>query len=237
MTSNILPNGKLSLPAVKMSAPSRPAPPPPKRIGQVQAYEAVSSYKAQKGSELSFDEGDLLFILDQSDPNWWMARLDDKKGYIPSNYVSKENVKIPIIDAARRGNLALLQECLEAGMSVNSLDKSGSSSLHAAAQGGHIECILRLLKEPKLEINWQNKLGDTPLHCAAYRGHADIVQLLVNSGARTDIVNREKKTPRMLAKSGTVITLLEECTQTSSRKSSGFDHQEYGANDSEDSDS
>lgn len=36
----------------------------------------------------------------------------------------------------------------------------------------------------------QNKLGDTPLHCAAYRGHADIVQLLVNSGARTDIVNR-----------------------------------------------
>lgn len=64
-------------------------------------------------------------------------------------------MKIPIIDAARRGNLALLQECLEAGMSVNSLDKSGSSSLHAAAQGGHIECILRLLKEPKLEINWQ----------------------------------------------------------------------------------
>lgn len=39
-----------------------------------------------QGSELSFDEGDLLFILDQSDPNWWMARLDDKKGYIPSNY-------------------------------------------------------------------------------------------------------------------------------------------------------
>lgn len=39
-----------------------------------------------QGSELSFEEGDLLFILDQSDPNWWMARLDDKKGYIPSNY-------------------------------------------------------------------------------------------------------------------------------------------------------
>lgn len=73
----------------------------------------------------------------------------------PRLAVSKENVKIPIIDAARRGNLALLQECLDAGMSVNSLDKSGSSSLHAAAQGGHIECIFRLLKEPKLEINWQ----------------------------------------------------------------------------------
>lgn len=50
-------------------------------------------------------------------------------------------------------------------------------------------------------------------------------------------LRREKKTPRTLAKSGTIITILDECTQTSSRKSSGFDYQEYGANDSEDSDS
>ncbi|XP_069936428.1 osteoclast-stimulating factor 1 [Cherax quadricarinatus] len=210
-------------------------PPPPVRKGQVQAFEAVSNYKAQRDCELSFEEGDLLFVVDRSDPNWWLANLDNKKGYIPSKYVSLDNVKVPIIDAARRGNLALLEECLAAGVSVNALDKSGASSLHAAAQGGHIDCVLRLLKEPKLEIDLQNKLGDTPLHCAAYRGHGEVVQLLLKHGANTKIVNREQCTPRNLARRPTIISLLEEEIHTGDRKS-GFDDKEYGANDSEDSD-
>lgn len=69
--------------------------------------------------------------------------------------VSSENAKVPIIDAARRGNLPLLEECLKAGVSVNALDKAGSSALHAAAQGGHQDCVLRLLQDPKLEIDLQ----------------------------------------------------------------------------------
>ncbi|XP_045613639.1 osteoclast-stimulating factor 1 [Procambarus clarkii] len=220
-----------------MSRPARAAPPPPPvRKGQVQAFEAMSNYRAQRDCELSFEEGDVLFILDRSNPNWWLATLENKKGYIPSNYVSSDNAKVPIIDAARRGNLALLEECLAAGVSVNALDKSGSSSLHAAAQGGHRECVLRLLKEPKLEIDLQNKLGDTPLHCAAYRGHGEVVQLLLKHGANKEIVNRDQYTPRTLAKRGTIITLLDEDSQTSDRKSSGFDDKEYGANASEDSD-
>lgn len=39
-----------------------------------------------QAEELSIDEGDLLFILDQTDANWWRARRDDKEGLIPSNY-------------------------------------------------------------------------------------------------------------------------------------------------------
>ncbi|KAG7171841.1 factor 1-like [Homarus americanus] len=213
-----------------MSRPVRAAPPPPPvRKGQVQAFEAIANYKAQRDCELSFDEGDLLFIVDRSDPTWWLATLEDRK-------VSNKNAKFPIIDAARRGNLDLLEECLAAGVSVNALDKSGSSSLHAASQGGHLHCILRLLKEPKLEIDLQNKLGDTPLHCAAYRGHSEVVQLLLKHGANTSIVNRDNYTPRNLAKKGTVVSLLDESSQTSGRKSSGFDDKDYGANDSEDSD-
>lgn len=69
--------------------------------------------------------------------------------------VSSDNAKMPIVDAARRGNYELLDECLSAGVSVNALDKTGCSALHGAAQGGHIHCLMRLLKEPKLEINLQ----------------------------------------------------------------------------------
>lgn len=36
--------------------------------------------------ELTIEEGDLLFIVDQTDAGWWRARLEDKEGLVPSNY-------------------------------------------------------------------------------------------------------------------------------------------------------
>ncbi|KAK7084045.1 Osteoclast-stimulating factor 1 [Halocaridina rubra] len=220
-----------------MSVPTRAAPPPPPvRKGQVIAFEAVANYKAQRDSELSFEEGDLLFIIDRTDPNWWLAKLENKKGYIPSNHVRSENVKMPIIDAARRGNLELMEECLAVGVSVNSLDKTGSSALHAAAQGGHIICVTRLLKEPKIEINLQNKLGDTPLHCASYRGHLEVVELLLKHGVDIKAVNRDGHTPQKLAKRDSVIAAIEKLTLQSNQWTSGYDNEDYGVEDTEDSD-
>ena len=39
-----------------------------------------------KPDELTFDEGDILYILDMTDPNWWKAKCEDRTGLIPSNY-------------------------------------------------------------------------------------------------------------------------------------------------------
>jgi hypothetical protein len=37
--------------------------------------------------ELSFQEGDLLYVFDElTDPNWWKARCGNQTGLIPSNY-------------------------------------------------------------------------------------------------------------------------------------------------------
>jgi len=37
--------------------------------------------------ELSFQEGDLLYVFDEvTDPNWWKARSGNRIGLIPSNY-------------------------------------------------------------------------------------------------------------------------------------------------------
>lgn len=228
--------GVVTAAAVKMSTPARAAPPPPPvRKGHVQAFEAISNYKAKRDCELSFEEGDLLFVTDRSDPDWFLAIADKKKGYIPSNHVSSENARMPIVDAGRRGNFELLDECLVAGVSVNALDKSGCSALHGVAQGGHVQCLMRLLKEPKLAINLQNKLGDTPLHCAAVRGHSEVVRVLLDHGAQQDITNRDNQTPRSLAKNGIVISILDEGPEHQQRNS-GFESHDYGAENSDDSD-
>ncbi|KAJ8290312.1 hypothetical protein GJAV_G00011300 [Gymnothorax javanicus] len=49
---------------------------------------ALWDYESQSSDELSFKEGDALTILrrkDDSETEWWWARLNDKEGYIPRN--------------------------------------------------------------------------------------------------------------------------------------------------------
>lgn len=65
------------------SVPVRPPPKP----GQVKVYRAVYDYTAQRDDELSFLEGDLIYVLDMiSSKDWFKAKCNDKIGLVPSNY-------------------------------------------------------------------------------------------------------------------------------------------------------
>lgn len=49
---------------------------------------ALWDYEAQNQDELSFGEGDAVTILrrqDDSETEWWWARLEDNEGYVPRN--------------------------------------------------------------------------------------------------------------------------------------------------------
>lgn len=49
---------------------------------------ALWDYKAQNQDELVFSEGDAITILrrqDDSETEWWWARLEDNEGYVPRN--------------------------------------------------------------------------------------------------------------------------------------------------------
>nr|XP_019940116.1 PREDICTED: apoptosis-stimulating of p53 protein 1-like isoform X3 [Paralichthys olivaceus] len=49
---------------------------------------ALWDYTAQQADELSFSEGDGLTVLrrrDETETEWWWARLNDREGYIPRN--------------------------------------------------------------------------------------------------------------------------------------------------------
>lgn len=94
---------------------------------------------------------------------------------------SMQAIDNPLHEAAKRGNLPLLQECLANGVSVNGLDKAGSTPLYWAAHGGHVDCLETLLKVANVTINSQNKLGDTALHACAWKGHEDCVRFLLEN--------------------------------------------------------
>ena len=65
---------------------------------------------------------------------------------------------------------------------------------------------------PKAEINARNVAGDTPLHSAAAAGACDVVELLLDSGASTAMVNSDGQTPLAVARHrgrADVVALLE----------------------------
>ncbi|NXS18373.1 OSTF1 factor, partial [Mystacornis crossleyi] len=108
----------------------------------------------------------------QSDTNWWKGTCKGRTGLIPSNYVAEqaESIDNPLHEAAKRGHLSWLRECLD------------NRALYWACHGGHKDVVDVLLTHANLELNQQNKLGDTALHAAAWKGYADIVEMLLEKG-------------------------------------------------------
>ncbi|XP_064414943.1 GRB2-related adapter protein-like isoform X5 [Latimeria chalumnae] len=49
--------------------------------------QAQFDFLAQDKSELSFYRGDIIEVLDCSDPNWWKGSCHGKVGLFPRNYV------------------------------------------------------------------------------------------------------------------------------------------------------
>lgn len=73
------------------------------------------------------------------------------------------------------------------------------TALHAAAAGGHLEEVAKLLAAGA-DPNARDGRGMTPLHYAAQNGHNGTAQTLVQHGADPTIRNNAGKTPADLAK-------------------------------------
>uniref|UniRef100_A0A8I3NL76 Uncharacterized protein n=1 Tax=Canis lupus familiaris TaxID=9615 RepID=A0A8I3NL76_CANLF len=66
-----------------------------------------------------------------------------------------ESIDNPLHEAAKRGNLSWLRECLDNRVGVNGLDKAGSTALYWACHGGHKDIVEMLFTQPNIELNQQ----------------------------------------------------------------------------------
>lgn len=48
---------------------------------------AIYSYTGDNADELSFEEGDMLSIVDRSDGDWWKAERDGVVSIVPAAYL------------------------------------------------------------------------------------------------------------------------------------------------------
>ncbi len=94
----------------------------------------------------------------------------------------------PVLDAARRGDLAAVKERARAGGDVNAAEGDGFTALHWAAKLGSEE-IARVLIAAGADVKATTRIGNhTPLHIAAAAGQAGVAEALLAGGAPVSAV-------------------------------------------------
>lgn len=86
--------------------------------------------------------------------------------------------------------------------SMETLDKEGSSAVHAAVKNNHFEVLEAMIKKG-ININITEDspavAGTTPLHIACERGFPRMVQMLMDAGADDTMKNVKEETPAHIA--------------------------------------
>lgn len=75
---------------------------------------------------------------------------------------------------------------------VEDKDEYGRTLLYTASKSGFYE-VCKFLLEKDASVDEPQRDGSTPLHAVAYFGHERVIKLLLQYGARTDIVNKWRK--------------------------------------------
>lgn len=111
-----------------------------------------------------------------------------RKGANPNTCMDSEEIS-PLYKAVAGGNLEMVEVLLEAGAKPT-VEKSGTTSLHAAAEAGDVRILELLLRVGgKRGLNRFDGLGFTPLMRAVEGNHLEAARRLIEAGA--DVNARE----------------------------------------------
>ncbi|MBL6621577.1 MAG: ankyrin repeat domain-containing protein [Rickettsiales bacterium] len=125
------------------------------------------------------------------------SNTEQVKQLITEDNVNDKNDegKTPLHEAAKKGNLEIINLLLGLQVQIEAKDEEGKTPLHEAAQYGHYNSAQRLIAA-RANVNAVDKNGKTPLHKAfKYLRNPKIIELLINSGANIEAKDKEGKTP------------------------------------------
>ncbi|AET04420.1 integrin-linked kinase family protein [Medicago truncatula] len=96
---------------------------------------------------------------------------------------------------ACRGDVKGVEDLLNEGIDVNSIDLDGRTALHIAACEGHVD-VAKLLLSRKANLDARDRWGSTAAADAKYYGNTEVYYILKARGAK---VPKTRKTPMTVA--------------------------------------
>jgi len=112
--------------------------------------------------------------------------------------VAAEAASLPLVDAVKDGNRAVVQRLLDQKTNVNAAETDGTTALHWAVRGDDRELVSLLLRAGA-NARAANRYGVTPLQLAAVNGSVAAAQTLLDAGADPNAVLPEGETILMTA--------------------------------------
>ncbi|CAH2322308.1 fibronectin type 3 and ankyrin repeat domains 1 isoform X2 [Pelobates cultripes] len=103
----------------------------------------------------------------------------------------------PLMAAAQKGYLRLVELLIDYGTDVNQEDGSGKNSLMLACFSGQL-AVAQYLRKQGATWESRDKCGSTAMHWAADGGHLKVIQWMINDGCEVDVKDHQSEwTPLM----------------------------------------
>ena len=116
----------------------------------------------------------------------------------PSVFDDKNNIEMalsrgftPLRIAAVFGHLDLIRGLISRGANPELKALEGSSVLHQAVYGGHLDVVKFFVEEIKIDVNVQQNDGTRPIMWAYQRAHLEVIAYLLERGARLDFYTKD----------------------------------------------
>ena len=97
-------------------------------------------------------------------------------------------------DAARDGDVSLVESMLQEGVPVDCDDWFNQTALIYAAANNRSD-VIRLLLQKGADVNNPDGFGDTPVHWAAMKNKTEAIAVLIEHGASINITDDEGYKP------------------------------------------
>ncbi|XAR64545.1 Non-specific serine/threonine protein kinase [Bertholletia excelsa] len=115
-----------------------------------------------------------------------VRRTSNDELMVPENLDST----MQLLFMACKGDVKGVQDLLDDGVDVNSIDLDGRTALHIAACEGHVE-VVKLMLSRKANINARDRWGSTAAADAKYYGNGEVYDILKANGAKTPKTTRK----------------------------------------------
>ncbi|VVC86120.1 unnamed protein product [Leptidea sinapis] len=162
-------------------------------------------HEAAKNASSKTMEVFLQFSESKGCPREQMISLYDNEG------------NVPLHSAVHSGDIKAVELCLKSGAKISTQQHDFSTPVHLACAQGGLEMVKLMFtmqpneKESCLTSCDVQKM--TPIHCAAMFDHREIVKYLVEEGSDINPLDKERRSPLLLAASRgawrTLYTLIQ----------------------------